>query len=299
MHEVEKISFVILHYMALEETKECVESIINNIAYENYNIVIVDNNSPNGSGVNIQGYFVKNDKVKVILNKKNSGFAKGNNIGYVYAKEKLKSDFIILINNDTIIEQIDFIDVFLEFYKKESYYALGPDIVTFLDKEKHQNPVRINGIDRNELKRIIRNINIKYKIVKFIYKREYKKLFDIYLYFIEKLSKLRSNGKLDGNNVVRENVQLHGACIILSPLYIKSSSYAFYPETYMYMEEDIFYYLCKKNNFKIMYNPNLRIYHKEDVSTNMIVKSNIEKMLFILKHSKYSSKVLLDLMKEN
>lgn len=299
MCEVEKVSFVILHYMALEETKECVESIINNITYKNYNIVIVDNNSPNRSGICIQNYFINNDKIKVILNKENSGFAKGNNIGYVYAKEKLKSDFIILINNDTIIEQIDFIEVFLEFYKKESYHALGPDIVTFLDKEKHQNPVRINGIDKNELKRIIRNINIKHKIVKFIYKRKYKKLFDIYVYLLKKLSKLRNNGILDYHDAVRENIQLHGACIILSPLYIKSSSYAFYPETYMYMEEDIFYYLCKKNNFKTMYNPNLIIYHKEDASTNMIVKSNIEKMMFILKHSKYSSKVLLDLMEEN
>lgn len=40
-----KIGFVILHYLALRETINCVNSIEKNISYVNYEIIIVDNGS--------------------------------------------------------------------------------------------------------------------------------------------------------------------------------------------------------------------------------------------------------------
>jgi len=42
------VCFVILHYMALEETIQCVESIRGNVIGEK-KIVVVDNCSPNGT----------------------------------------------------------------------------------------------------------------------------------------------------------------------------------------------------------------------------------------------------------
>ena len=42
-----KIVFVILHYLAIKETIDCVSSIQQNVCYDNYSIIIVDN----GSGV--------------------------------------------------------------------------------------------------------------------------------------------------------------------------------------------------------------------------------------------------------
>ena len=45
-----------------------------------------------------------NKKIVLFLNKKNHGFAKGNNIGIRFAQKNLKSDYICLLNNDTIVE---------------------------------------------------------------------------------------------------------------------------------------------------------------------------------------------------
>lgn len=100
-----KIIFVILHYLTYEDTIECVESITNNINYKNYEIIIVDNASKNGSYEAIEDKFRYSEKIYIIKSNKNLGFAKGNNIGYKFAKNNLNADFIITINNDTIITE--------------------------------------------------------------------------------------------------------------------------------------------------------------------------------------------------
>ncbi len=290
------VCFVILHYLALNDTIECVESILNNVNYNNYSIVIVDNNSPDSSGKHLKEIYLDNNDIEVILSNENLGFAKGNNLGFIYAKERLNSDFVILINNDTIIEQSNFIDLVIETFNRTHYYVLGPDIVSTKDK-CHQNPnlIRLNGLQKKEVKSLIRQID-------FLYIKTYLK----YITHSQKLITALKNMLgiycttiVNQNKYINkelENIQLHGACIILSPLYLEGFDYAFFPETYMYMEEDILYYICKKNNFKTVYNPSIKILHKEDSSTNLIMNSPIKKSLFILKHSRHSARILYNIM---
>ena len=47
------VCFVILHYMALEETIQCVESILNNIEGDK-KVIVVDNCSPNNTGADLE-----------------------------------------------------------------------------------------------------------------------------------------------------------------------------------------------------------------------------------------------------
>ena len=70
------IAFLILHYNVVQETINCVNSIVDNIDSNNYNIVIVDNGSPNKSGDTLLEHFKNNSKVHVIINDTNLGFAK-------------------------------------------------------------------------------------------------------------------------------------------------------------------------------------------------------------------------------
>ncbi|KLU72377.1 MAG: hypothetical protein RHS_2004 [Robinsoniella sp. RHS] len=109
---------------------------------KNYNIVIVDNGSKNGSGQFLKDNYSNDNKIYVLLSQSNLGFAKGNNLGYHYAREKLNSDFIIVINNDIILEQKDFLDKLVEIFEDYHYYIMGPDIVT--PEKVHQNPLREN-----------------------------------------------------------------------------------------------------------------------------------------------------------
>lgn len=59
------VCFVILHYMALDETIQCVESIRGNIDGEK-RIVVVDNCSPNGTVKELEERYRETEEVKVL-----------------------------------------------------------------------------------------------------------------------------------------------------------------------------------------------------------------------------------------
>lgn len=94
-----KVSLVVLAYNNLALTKDCLYSITNNTFYKNYEVIVVDNASTDGT----QGYlltkYMNNPNFKIILNNENVGFAAGNNIGIKAAD----GDIIIVINNDTYV----------------------------------------------------------------------------------------------------------------------------------------------------------------------------------------------------
>ena len=102
------ISFVILHYQAVDETISCIETIIEKVS-GNKKVIVVDNGSPNGTGKLLQEKYKGFDCVCVVSTKKNLGFAKGNNIGFQEAK-KDNPDFIVVMNNDVFLKQDDFTD---------------------------------------------------------------------------------------------------------------------------------------------------------------------------------------------
>ena len=121
------IAFVILHYYTIEDTERCVNSILN--VFDKVNIILVDNASPNGTGSELKKMYDNNEQIHVIINKENLGFAKGNNVGFKYAKKELNSDFIILCNNDTYITDKNFYDKILKEYKESHFAVLGPKII--------------------------------------------------------------------------------------------------------------------------------------------------------------------------
>jgi GT2 family glycosyltransferase len=281
-----KITFVILHYLTYEDTKECINSILDNIDYENYSIIVVDNASPNDSIKLIKSEYCNNFKIHVIENKKNLGFAKGNNIGYKYAKDKLKSDFIILINNDMILNQKDFVDKIIEEYKTDKFHVLGPDIISIKDKQ-HQNPHKIKGITKKELKSLMFKFRIKLII-------NYIGIEDFIYYIKRKVSKGYQLQKVNFDKKL-DDIQLQGSCLVFSPLYVQKLD-GLYDKTFMYMEEDILYYLCKKNNMKMVYRPEIIIYHKEDSSTDATFNKSKQKKRFYYKNSLNSAVELSKLL---
>jgi len=291
---MEHISFVILHYMSYEYTKNCIESILTNITYDNYSIIIVDNHSPNDSAQKLKEQNAHNSKVIILLSETNSGFAKGNNIGYNYAKNKLHSNYIIAANNDTLFTQQNFLDEMMMLYEKHNYYILGPDIITL--ENKHQNPYRVNIIDYKAAKRWHRNRSLwtfYLKLDKALKLRERTT-------FAQRLYQKRehqNNFSIDYTKL-QTNIVLQGACIIFSPSFINQMNYAFYPDTYMYCEEDILAYLCNKKGWKILYSPTLNICHAECASTKELHQNTIDKEIFQSSNIVKSLKVLLKLMRE-
>jgi GT2 family glycosyltransferase len=87
------VSLVILSYNKRDLTSSCLNSIFKHIPANECEVIVVDNASSDDSVEYIKKHF---PKVKLIENKKNSGFAGGCNIGAKHAK----GDYILFLNND-------------------------------------------------------------------------------------------------------------------------------------------------------------------------------------------------------
>ncbi|WP_304969435.1 glycosyltransferase family 2 protein [Romboutsia ilealis] len=279
------ISFVILHYLTIEDTIQCIESIQNNIDYDDYSIVIVDNGSKNNTGKILADKYDKVSNIKVILNDINLGFAKGNNIGFQYAKDNLNPDFIVMINNDTIIKQKEFCNQIIKEYNNIKFDIAGPKIISLIDNQL-QNPIPVQFKNKEDIKRKL----IKFKVLLML---NYIGA-DTILQTIKR--KIKKNiSMIDRSNLV--DYQLHGSCLIFSKNYVKNYE-GLYPETFMYCEEDILKYISIKDNLFMTYLPSIEIYHKEDSATDEVFKKDILKRRFYYRHSIKSCIVLKNMMKK-
>lgn len=90
------VSIIIVNYNTYDLVLQCIASVINNTKDIFYEIIVVDNNSPNRDIEKLNEIF---PRVKLILNTNNSGFGIANNIGNKIAKGK----YIFLLNSDTIV----------------------------------------------------------------------------------------------------------------------------------------------------------------------------------------------------
>lgn len=288
-----KYVFVILHYMTFDETKQCVESILDNVQGD-YTIIIVDNGSTNNSGKLLKKEFEKNDNIILLLSEKNIGFAEGNNLGYKYATKYLYPDFIICINNDTLIKQKNFLDIIKHNFDETDFFVLGPDIIA--DKGKvHQNPVRNIPINKGQLKFLIHQKKLYLSNLKNRGLR--KTLFKILYGVNRRIYEFYYNKKSLSNSMT--NCILHGACMIFSINYINNRNIAFHPNTFLYLEEDILHLQCMQNSWLMVYEPKLQIFHLEDISTNYINKTAKDKEVFITEHFLKSSHEFLKLLLED
>ncbi len=99
----DKLCFVILNYKQSEYVISNVKRILK--IYPRSSIVIIDNNSSDGSLENITHEFMENTNVKIYGNEENTGYAKGNNLGVQKAKEAFNPEYVAIMNPD--VELID------------------------------------------------------------------------------------------------------------------------------------------------------------------------------------------------
>jgi hypothetical protein len=150
------VSIIILNLNGWKMTIECLESLYQN-SYNNYYVIVIDNGSQDNSVEEIKKYclaqtippqsiyytydvtnkpinytiitknesennslfFISFKHLIVIKNESNYGFAEGNNIGIRFALNTLQSDYILTLNNDTIVDK-DFLINLLKVAERES-----------------------------------------------------------------------------------------------------------------------------------------------------------------------------------
>ena len=89
------VSIIIVNYNTKELTKNCIDSILEKTHGIEYEIILIDNASSDGS----KDFFSQNKDIHFIPNQKNIGFGRANNIGIKVAKGK----YIFLLNSDTYL----------------------------------------------------------------------------------------------------------------------------------------------------------------------------------------------------
>lgn len=91
------LSVIIVNYNGLKYFKDCFDSLYDKLEGLSFEIIVIDNNSPDDSCSYIKQNY---PKVVLIESKINYGFGKGNN----EAVKRSKGEFLLLINNDTIVQ---------------------------------------------------------------------------------------------------------------------------------------------------------------------------------------------------
>lgn len=128
-----KVHIILLNYNGYKDTVECIES-INNITYNNYKVVVVDNNSTDNSKIELKKFLQQYDKVHFIQSDKNLGFSGGNNIGINWSLNN-GADYICLLNNDTIVEPDFLTPLIMEMEKDDTIGISAGKIMYFKEKD--------------------------------------------------------------------------------------------------------------------------------------------------------------------
>jgi len=148
------VSIVILNWDGKEDTIELLNS-LRKTTYKNYEVIVVDQGSRDGSVNAIRNKF---GGVKIIQNKENVGFAAGNNIGI----KNGRGDYFFLMNNDMVVHK-DWLSELVKVAESNKEFGIVGSMILFYDK-----PDTIDRLGSIESNRITGSVipyarNIKYR----------------------------------------------------------------------------------------------------------------------------------------
>jgi hypothetical protein len=124
--DIPKVYIIILNWNGKEETLVCLNS-VKGISYTNFETIVVDNGSTDGSEEAIKAAF---PEVAFIQAGENLGYAEGNNVGIRYAMDK-GAAYVFILNNDTIVDTNVIAPLVNEAEKNPSAAIFGPKIYFF------------------------------------------------------------------------------------------------------------------------------------------------------------------------
>lgn len=298
------VAFVVLHYKVAGLTRACVSSILGLDKPSTVDIacIIVDNASNNGSFEEIKKAFSVDRRVHFIQNDANLGFSRANNIGFRYAAEHFSCSYIVVLNNDTVILQKDFIRK-LKAADSGAYHLIGPDI--YVEHEGiHQSPISLPpSTDLINCKKVWAGLMDPPK--KPIWSSAKEVLYHSFLALpfakqvLKKHAIKSSFPQTHWHKQTAEPLVLHGACLIFTKLFIDTGELPFKPETFLYEEELILCIRFQMNGWSALYTPAIQVIHYDDGATEACVgSSDAAKTEFKKMHERKSILVLENIFNE-
>ena len=141
------VSIIIPSHNGMSVLRKCIDSILEKTSYDNYEIVIVENNSDEAALFDYYDELASsNDKVKMI-EWKGEGFNFSTLINYGVANSK--GEFLLLLNNDTEVLNADWLDVLVGYAARPEVGAVGPRLWYPDDTYQHAGLAIVgNGVAR-------------------------------------------------------------------------------------------------------------------------------------------------------
>lgn len=285
------ITIIILNWNNWKDTVECLESVYK-INYSNYDVIVVDNGSEDESIEKIKEYSQGNLKIeskfstynpeskpidlieyskedfslnensqKLILieNDDNYGFAGGNNIGMQFVLDKLETEYILLLNNDTVVDK-DFLTHLVNAASKDPEIGFVGPTVLYYDYKGSTNTINFAGGKYNPWTGHVSHLELK---------KEYT------------------------SNLKSKYVDyLEASCVLIKTEMIKKIG-MLNTHYFLYWEDNEWCMRGVKEGYKCYFESKAKIWHKISVSSpqhNKIYYMGRNKFWFI---KKYSTKLQL------
>lgn len=243
-NSIAKVSIIILTTNAKDMTKEQLLDVSKlDTKYLDCECLVVDNDSSDGTEKEIKNYKLPNMKYKFLQSGANLGFAGGNNVG-IRDCLKRNSDYIILMNNDLILQKdiviklVKYMNVNLKVgvVSPKMYFAKGYEF--HKDRYKKEELGKViwyagGLIDKN-------NVYTSHRGVDEVDSGQY--------------------------NRIEETDVANGACVIIRKEVFEKIG-LLDDSFFLYWEDADFSERAKKAGYKVMYFPKTWIWHKVSAST--------------------------------
>lgn len=118
-----KVSIVIANKDHLSDLKRCIDSILDKSTYENYEIIVVENNSETEEIFAYYKEIERHPKIQVVTYEGDGTFnySRINNYGVSFAT----GEFLILLNNDTEVISVNWIEELLMYGQRQDVGVVG------------------------------------------------------------------------------------------------------------------------------------------------------------------------------
>jgi GT2 family glycosyltransferase len=238
---MKRITLVILDYKNKKDTKECIASLTDLVLEDiSLSVILVNNDT---SEIYQEKEFPSKFPLKVINNKVNNGFSGGSNTGIHEALGE-KADYIVLLNNDTVVEKRLLTELLAVITTDENIGLVSPKIYFAKGSEFHKE---------------------KYK------KEDLGKVFWYaggIMDWKNVLGKHRGVDDVDHGQfeTTEETDFATGCCMMFRARLIKEVG-IFDEKYFLYYEDSDFNQRVKKKGYKVMYVPKAVVWHKNAGST--------------------------------
>jgi len=225
------VSIILVNWNGLEDTIECLES-LRHITYPDYNVIVVDNGSRGNDAQALSEKF--GAYIYLIQNADNYGFAGGVNAGMKYARDDLKADYVLLLNNDTVVDP-EFLTEMVRVVGSDPTIGIAGAKIFYYDEPEQLQSVycRVNLLTGQPTQTpLMIDSNIRHKVT--------------------------DNGQY---NSVKKVDWVTGCCFLIKRVVLESIGLL--DEGYFYYWEETDYcYRARQAGYKTIYVPQARVWHK-------------------------------------